>query len=320
MKEQNIPILHEKVAIAQLTSKFVLDLMSNNMLASSGALNQGLRHRMLQAIKVIPNATKLVAYHTENKRAIGFLVLEENTDWLYSIKYVFVDPKYRKMGLGTRLVTYAMILAKEKGAKKVNLNVYLTHTKTIDLYRKLGFREIGPTLLGQGFLSASRPLRMIKRATLGMGHLTKLTLIKKGRLIKLQTNSKKNRKTLFRIYHRCMDQKWMDFFEINTNNLINGSRHVWQPPFFRDVLINDLGNSFALIFSQPFFQKATVELYSTSDAIIPSILEELLKILANRGISFTQITVFNPSDTVSLNWFKERGMRTFHFIGMGRTL
>ena len=320
MKEQNYPFFHEKVSITQLRSEFVVDLMNDYTLASSGVLKHGLSVRILQATKLAPQATKLIAYHNEEKRTIGFLSLEENTNWLYSIKYVFVDPNYRKMGLATRLLKYAMILAKEKGAKKVNLNVYLTDTKTINLYKKLGFIIFGTTLLGQGHLPGFAPFRLIKQTTAGVAYLSKLTTIKQGKLFKLKTNSRKNREMLFDIYQRCIDKKWIDFYEINSNNLQNGSRHVWRPPFFKDVLINDSTNAFALIFSSPFLQKATVELYSTSDEVSLSILENLLKILTNRGISFTQITLFNIHKNVTLNWFQEKAMRTFQFASMGKTL
>ena len=85
------------------------------------------------------------------------------------------------------------------------------------------------------------------------------------------------------------------------------------------VLINDIGDSFALVFNTPFSSKATVELYSASEPSITSILEDLLKILTNRGISFAQITLFNPSDK-TLNWFEEKGMKTFMFVDMGKEL
>ena len=320
MKGQNDPIFYEKLAIKQLTHEAEIELMKDSVLASSGVLNQGLKLRILQAIKLIPNSTKLVVYHTEKKQTIGFLCLEENTNWLYSIKYVFIDPKYRRRGVATKLLSYAMTLAKEKGAKKVNLNVYLIDTKTIELYKRLGFREISPNLLGQGVLSGFKPVKMFKRVSVGLGSLINQIIIKKGRLFRFQTKSKENRKTLFSIYQRCMDQNWIDFFEINPDNLLNGSRNVWRPPFFRTVLINDLANSFALIFSRPWFDRATVELYTTSKSSIPSLLEDLLKILIGRGISFVQITIFNPSDNFALNWFEERDMKTFQFISMGKDL
>lgn len=320
MKEQNIQILNDKVIIKRLNHKFALELMKHNFFTGNNVLNHGVSNRILQVIKFIPYSTKLVAYHTQDKIVIGFLCLEENMDWLYSIKYVFVDPKYRKMGIGTGLLNYATILAKEKGAKKINLNVYLTHTRTRELYKKQGFKEIGFSVLGQGFLSGSKPLRVIKRSLAGIKHLIKRTSIKKGRLFNVKLNSRKNRETLFNIYQNKMDQKWIDFFEINVNNLINGSRNVWQPPFFKNVLINDVANSFALIFNLPFSSKATVELYSISDAVSVSLIKELLKILSNRGISLTQITLFNTRNNVALNWFEENRMKTFQFISMGKML
>jgi ribosomal protein S18 acetylase RimI-like enzyme len=323
-KRKNTFVLNEKVIIIELTREFTTDLMKYSYFASArqrgDVLNHGLRYEMLKAVKLIPRATRLVAYHTEEKTAIGFLYLEENTDWLYTIEYIFSDPRYRKMGLATRLLSFAMMLAKEKGAKKVNLNVAADSTKAIDLYNKLGFKEIGRTLLVQGYLSGSAPSRLIKRAIMGQGCLTKLALERKGQLSELQTNSIKGRETLFKIYRCCIDQAWMNFFEINSSNLINGSRHVWQPPFFKDVIINDLANSFAIIFNRPFSSMATVELYGASDAVILSVFEDLLKLLSNRGVSLTQITLFNPSTYALSSLLKGKKMMTFEFVSMGKNL
>ena len=314
------PMFNEKVVITQLNNKFAIDLTNDNILTNSGVLKHGLTYKILQAIKLIPPSTKLVLYHTEKRQAIGFLCLEENTDWLYSIKYVFVDPNYRKMGLATRLLNYAMILAKEKGAKKVNLNVYSTDIKTINLYKKLGFKKYGTTLLGQGSIPEFALFRLIKQATVGVSNLSKLTSINQGKLFNLKMNARKNREIIYSIYQLCLDKKWIDFFEINANNLQNGSRHVWRPIFFKDVVINNSANAFALIFNNPFLQKANVEVYSISDYLSLSILEHLLEILKNRGISFTQITLFNIGNSVTLNWFQKKGMRTFEFTSMGKTL
>ena len=324
MKEQKPLFLAEKVELTQLTREFSFELMKYNYFMSArqrgDVLNHGLRYRILKAIKLIPRATRLVAYHTEEKTAIGFLYLEENTDWLYTIEYVFVDPNYRRMGLATKLINYAMMLARQKGARKVNLNVDANSKKAIDLYRKIGFEKIGATLLIQGYLSGSAPSRLIKRAVAGQGFLTKFALEKQGQLYTLKTNLRKNRETLLGICKRTVDQCWVKFFEINTGNLVNGSRHVWQPPFFRELLINDIANSYALIFNIPLSSKATVELYCTSEANISSILQELLKILTNRGVSFTQITLFNLGNIASSDWFEEKGMMTFQFVAMGKTL
>jgi len=303
----------------QLTREFATDLMKHNVFAGTDVLDQGLICDILKSIHFRPRSVRLVACHNEGKTAIGFLRLKENTDQFYLIEDVFVDPKYRNMGVATRLLNYAITLAKEKKRKKVSLNVRRTNTNAINLYKKCGFKEIGRTIMGQGYASGFDRFRVIKRALIGHGFLTKLTLGKESRLVELQTNAKKNRATLFRIYQKCVDQGWVDFFEIDADSLINGPRHFWQPPFFRNVLINDLFNSFALIFNYPFSHKATVELYSTSNTLIPSMLDNFLKTLANRGIPFTQITVFNPNNTVT-NWFKDKRMMIFQFITMGKNL
>ena len=123
MKETKSLILAKEIALTQLTPEFTIDLMKHSYFFSAknrgDVLNHGLRYEMLKALKLMPRATRLVAYHTKEKTAIGFLYLEENTDWLYTIEYVFVDPKYRKRGLATKLLKYAMILAKEKGARRL---------------------------------------------------------------------------------------------------------------------------------------------------------------------------------------------------------
>jgi hypothetical protein len=184
----------------------------------------------------------------------------------------------------------------------------------------MGFREIGRFFVGTGYLSDFLLHRAIKRIFVGQGCLTKLAPGKETRLSKLQTTSRKNRETLFSIYKRCMDQTWTDFFEINANSLIEGSRHVWQPSFFRDVLVSDCADSFALVFNRPFFSDAAVELYSPSDSVIPFMLEDLLQILAKRGISYMQITLFHPIDNATTSWFKEKGLNTSQYVVVGKSL
>ncbi len=286
----------------------------------SGVLDQGIRHEMLKATGLAPRITRLVAFQTEEKHPIGFLCLEENTNWLFSIKFVFVNPKYRKKGVATRLLNYAIILAKEKGAKKINLNVWPPKPRIINLYKKIGFKELGRTYLVQGHISKNSLFETGKRMVIGLGFLTKFKIGKKSQLLQLEINSKKNREEIFRLYQLCVSQDWKEFFEINAHNLINGSRHIWQPPFFKHVLINNVANSFALIFSRPFSQKATVELYNTSEAVVPSMLEDLVEILSKKGIFITKITLFNNIDNQTSNWITQNNMKIFQFSAMGKIL
>lgn len=293
--------------------------MRYNVFAGTDVLDQGLICEILKSAYFRPRSVRLVAFDNEKKTAIGFLRLKENTSKFFLIEDLFVDPNYRNLGVATRLLNYAIAVAKEKKKKKVHLNIIRDNTNAINLYKKCGFKEIGCTIMGQRYGSGSNGFRAIKRFLIGHGFLTKITLGKNCRLVELKTNSKENRKTLFHIYQRCVDQAWIDFFELDADSLINGPRHVWQPPFFRNVLVNDQFNSCILIFNYPFSYRAEVELCSTSSTAIPSIFDDLVKTLANRGIPFAQITSLNLNNTVS-NLFKEKGMMIFQKITMGKTL
>ena len=150
MIEENTNNLGDRIAITRLKSNYATDLSKNAYFQGSNVLNQGLSTWLLKSIKLQPPATRLVAFDREEKTAIGFLCLEENTKRLYSIKFVFVDPNYRKQGIAKKLLNHALSIAKEKGAKKVNLNVYSTAINAISLYKKLGFKEVGESLFVQG--------------------------------------------------------------------------------------------------------------------------------------------------------------------------
>lgn len=319
MKETAAQLNDNNVSILPLTRKFAADLAKQSCFTHSDVLDQGLTHNILQSIHFRPRSTKLAAYNRADKKAIGFIALKENTAKHYLIEDVLVDPNYRNKGIATKLLNHATTLAERKGANIVSLDVERTNTKAISLYRKSGFREIGRTIIGQKYASGFNRFRAMKRSILGHGFLTKLTMGRDSQLIELNTNSKKNREKLFCIYRKSMTKDWIDFFGIDADNLTNGSGRVWQPPFFRNILANKSFHSFALIFHYPFYHKAAIEAYSTSDAFIPALLEEVLKTIANRGIPFTQITTFNTSNAIS-NWLKDKKMMTFELMTMGKNL
>ena len=318
MKTQNI---QDRITISRLTPKFALELApvfrSNS--EDTSVLEVGLIYKILESIKLLPHATKLIAYHTEDKVAAGFITLEKNTETLFSIKDVFVDPRYRKMGIASRLLDYVITLATEKGAKKLNLNVDPSKTYAIKLYNELGFREIGYTRLVLGFLSDYSPFKVIRRTILGQRLLRRAGNAKKSKLVEL-SKSRQNGEKLFDIYQDCVGKDWLDFFEINSKNFRNGSRHVWHPNFFKDSLIGDSDDNFAFIFNQPYPPKDTVELYVGANVAVLPLLEDLLEILSNRGTGLTHIWLFGKTDDIPKDWLKEKEMMTFSFAGMGKIL
>jgi GNAT superfamily N-acetyltransferase len=64
-------------------------------------------------VKLLPQATRLIAYDAEERKLLVHLH-RGDTSTLYSIKYVFVDPEYRKLGIASRLLINAFAIAKEK--------------------------------------------------------------------------------------------------------------------------------------------------------------------------------------------------------------
>jgi GNAT superfamily N-acetyltransferase len=311
--------LSRMLVIKELTRKDANDLISAGFPFGEGELDTSLSHRFLQAIRFIPHATRLVAYHIEEKRAIGILCLVENTAKIYSIRVVFTDPKFRKIGVASEMFKFALLLAKKKGAKKVYLDVGDAHKDVISLYQKLGFQILGSRLAGQGFLTKFPRLHVFTRTLRGEGYFEKFVYKKKGQLIPL-TGSNANKKVLFGICQRCMTKKLINFFELDPDNIMNGYAQSCQPFFLRDALINDLGNSYALIFNRPFFSNAMVELGSVSDAAVPPMLEELFKILSKRGMAYAHMTIFNASDPAFSRLFKEKGFQVFNFCIMGINL
>jgi GNAT superfamily N-acetyltransferase len=313
----------DKISITELTKPFAAQLREDPYFTGSDVLEIGLIKNVLTAVGLHPRVTRLVACNNKRTHAIGFLCLKETNRQNYTIEKIFVHPNYRKRGIASLLLKQAMFIAKEKGAKKVNLSVYTDNINAIRLYRNLGFKQVGQKVLGQGFLSDRAPLRVMKRLIKGQGALTKLALDKRDRLFELKTNSNRNNELLYKVIKESMSRDWLDFFEIKSSNPITSARHTWQPKFYKHILINDQKNFFALIYHLPFSSKATIEVYSTSNEITPLMLNILLKKISNMGISFIQILCFDRS---ALDWFEDKGkmaldsMMIFDFCTMGRKI
>jgi len=300
MNDKNKIILGEKVIVRPLVRKDVDDLINAGFPFSKGAINSPLHYKILRAIKLLPNATWLSAYHVEEKCAIGCFSLVRCTPSLYSIQYVFIDPRFRRAGVATKLLNYALLLAREKGAKKCFLDVAESNIPAVNLYKKMGFI-------------------MLTRIIEGQGRLSKPLLENENGLTITKIRLRKNKNLLFNLYQRCMCHEWINFFETNDRNFINGYTHRFRRFFFRNVFINDSTDSFAIIFKHPFLSNVTVELYDTSDATtrIP-MLKDIFKILYNKGIENITILLFNVDRNKSLHLLKEMGLNAFPLLCMGK--
>jgi GNAT superfamily N-acetyltransferase len=52
---------------------------------------------------------------------------------------LFVDPKYRRKGVGAKLVSYVIQQARAEGVLRITLHTDLENDTALELYRKLGF-------------------------------------------------------------------------------------------------------------------------------------------------------------------------------------
>jgi N-acetylglutamate synthase-like GNAT family acetyltransferase len=302
MKDINSHFLEGQILIRNMIQKDIPDLINSGFTFSNIAFNYSLKERIFRAINLSPRQLSLVAFHTGKKRAIGFLSLVMHTKTLCSVRYIFTDPNFRKMGVATGLINYASILAKEKRAKRV----FLTTDRISDatrLYQKLGFRKITEASV----LKAEGCTSIIPTKT-------------KGQLIRLQTRSDKDKNLLFKIYQRSLGQEWINFFETNRDNLLNGYSQDFQSLFSKTVFTNDSKEFFAIVFSLPFLHTATAELYGISDALYPKMLEVLMRNLLDRGITYVKLFLFNINDLTCFNFLEEKQFYPYQGIYMGRSL
>jgi len=79
---------------------------------------------------------------TLDDRVVAILVLWIILDEAH-IATVATHPHYRRQGLGSRLLTRALVSAREEGIVKALLEVRARHTTAQKLYRDLGFLEVG---------------------------------------------------------------------------------------------------------------------------------------------------------------------------------
>ena len=88
----------------------------------------------------------IVASDTIEKRAIGFVQLYPSfssvrTTPILILNDLFVDPRYRRMGVGSLLMTAAGEFARSMGVDTLKLSTQLTNFQAQELYRKMGYKQ-----------------------------------------------------------------------------------------------------------------------------------------------------------------------------------
>ena len=152
---------------------------------------------------------KLVAYSTEEKKAIGVVVLRKISEQLWGIWDIFVSPGYRGKRIASLLYQECFRFLKRKKVSKATGIVEVNNVPSV----------VSIERNWQGFLS-KRIFKCVGK--LPMKELRYVPIIVR----KPRRGEKRN---LYKIFKSCVGAQWFHFFEIKQDNFLDrvfGSAYV----------------------------------------------------------------------------------------------
>ena len=298
------PLFKEReIIFRQLEDKDIDPLITAGFSHHKSRLKQSLINKIFQRLRFKPFVMGLVAYHTQEKQAIGFLQLNRHSKWLYSIKFAFTNPAFRKKGVGSGLFNFAFSQARAKGGRKIFLNVDPILTSSINLYKKLGFNILD------------------KRYEVWARILNPNSVIQHERYVNpVNINFTLSRNHLLSVWKRCVSHEWIGFFETNCNSLIHGFSGDFRHGFLKKAFVNNSKNSFALVFKRPILKNMLVELFVPNDLELLHMLNGLIRMFQNKGLTEIDLKVFNVKNDSCIQLLKEKGFYVYHSLCMGKSL
>ena len=106
---------------------------------------QDYRHLQSTVDRYFSAQTPLWFVTVANEQKIACLWLGIAIDQVTGIRHpniflVYVDPAYRRQGIGRALMEYAQVWAKAQGYTQIGLQVFTNNQPAIDLYQQLGYQ------------------------------------------------------------------------------------------------------------------------------------------------------------------------------------
>ncbi|MDH6363527.1 ribosomal protein S18 acetylase RimI-like enzyme [Enterococcus sp. PF1-24] len=102
------------------------------------------RNLMLSDLENLPATTTILVARNANK-VIGFIQIDEKTDWLTLTKIGHIDrlaiaEDFTEQGIATKLLAAAEEVAKNKNYHQLTLMAFNDNVKALKLYEKIGFK------------------------------------------------------------------------------------------------------------------------------------------------------------------------------------
>jgi len=135
----------------ELLTEFWKEMTSDPIVSGDFYLctNENVARRQKYIMKVYEEDQNQILVAEEDNEIVGYIVflkrdefpLETAYTWA-SINELYVQPAYRRRGIATKLIKQAFTYLSSIGVTHVRLNVTIENRAAINLYRKIGFKDL----------------------------------------------------------------------------------------------------------------------------------------------------------------------------------
>ena len=124
----------------------LLDAYARDPLGGGQGLTNNVKAKLPDELSRRPTACVLLAWAEAKTQPVGLLIAFEGFSTfaaqpLLNLHDIYVDPAYRRRGLGKLLLAHAEAIARQRGCCKLTLEVLSGNTAAQAAYREFGFQE-----------------------------------------------------------------------------------------------------------------------------------------------------------------------------------